>query len=279
MKTVVLAGMGKLPFEAVKKLQERGESVTVVAFTEQIAMDLSSLAVEVQVFSIAQVGKILKYLRSIKADAMLFIGKIDRSIMEKNLKFDLKAISMLAKLRDRQEDTMMLAIIEEVEKLGVSVCSQREVLSHLIAKPGLYSMHKPNKKESEDIAFGYRKMKAVAGLDIGQSIVVKNKTVLAVEAIEGTNETVKRGGSYAKGGFTFVKVAKPNQDYRFDLPAVGLETLDIFINCGGRVFAVEADSTIIADYDACVQRADENGVVFLGFTPQELVCRTAEHPY
>jgi DUF1009 family protein len=98
--------------------------------------------------------------------------------------------------------------------------------------------------------------------------VVKNKTVLAVEAIEGTNETIKRGGGYAKGGFTFVKVAKPCQDYRFDLPVAGLETLDIFIKGGGAVFAVEAGCALIADYDACVKRADENGIIFLGFTPQ-----------
>jgi DUF1009 family protein len=268
MNTVVLAGMGKLPYEAVKKLRERGETVTVVAFTEQIAADFSPLDVNVQVFSIAQAGKILRFLRDIKADAMLFIGKIDRSIMEKNLKFDLKAISMLAMLKDRQEDTIMLAIIEEVKKLGVSIYSQREVLSHLIAKQGLYSKRKPGKKQLEDIIFGYRKMKAVAGLDIGQSIVIKNKTVLAVEAIEGTNETIRRGGNYAKGGFTFVKVAKPAQDYRFDLPAAGLETLETLIESGGEVFAVEAGSTLLADYEACVRRADENRVVFLGFTPQ-----------
>ncbi|MDR2104807.1 MAG: UDP-2,3-diacylglucosamine diphosphatase LpxI, partial [Deferribacteraceae bacterium] len=225
MKTVVLAGMGKLPYEAVKKLQERGESVAVVAFTEQIAMDFSTLTDDVQVFSIAQVGKILKYLKSITADAVLFIGKIDRSILEANLRFDIKALSMLAKLKDRQEDTLMLAIIEEIKKLGVSIYSQRDVLSHLAAKEGLYSKHKPSKKQWEDIAFGFQKMKAVAALDIGQSIVVKNRTVLAVEAIDGTNETIKRGAGYARGGYTFVKVAKPEQDYRFDLPTVGLETL------------------------------------------------------
>jgi DUF1009 family protein len=267
-KTVVLAGMGKLPFEAVKTLRQQGENVTVVAFTEQIALDFSPLSVDVKVFSIAQVGKILKFLRSVKADAMLFIGKIDRSIMENNLRFDLKALTMLAKLRDRQENTLMLAIIEEVEKLGVLIRSQSEVLSHLVAKQGIYSKLKPNKKQREDILFGYRKMSVVAGEDIGQSIVVKNKTVLAVEAIEGTNKTIERGGSYAKGEFTFVKVAKPAQDYRFDLPAAGLETFDIFIGSGGRVFAVEAGSTLIADYDECVKKADENGIVFLGFTPQ-----------
>jgi DUF1009 family protein len=266
MRTVVMAGMGLLPYEAVKNLQSRGEEVIVIAFTEQSATDFSKITDNVFVFSIGQVGKILKFLRELHVDSLVFAGKINKAILEQNLKLDFKAMWMLAKLKDRQENTIMLAIIKEIEKLGVMVRSQLDALSHLVIKKGVYTKNMPTDKQLEDVRFGYTKAKGIAALDIGQTIVVKNKTVLAVESFEGTNNAIVRGGSFAKG-FSFVKVARPEQDYRFDLPVVGMETLNALIESGGAVFAVEADSTLILDIPACIEMAEKNNVVLMAYTP------------
>ncbi len=118
------------------------------------------------------------------------------------------------------------------------------------------------------MAFGYQKARGVAGLDIGQAIVIKNKTVLAIESIEGTNRTIARGAEFTRGGgFSFVKVAKPDQDFRFDLPVAGMETLSSFVEHGGAVFAVEADYSLVINLQECVDYANKHGVVFMAYKP------------
>lgn len=265
MKTVVFAGQGKLPIDAVKNLKEIGSQVSVITFAEQAAVNLEGVADDITTMNIGKVGHILKYLENSGADSVSFAGKISREILDGGLKPDLKAIWMLFNLRDRQEDTIMLAIIEEIEKLNIKILSQEEVLHNLIAREGVYSKLKPSKAQLEDVAFGYEKEKGVAGLDIGQSIAVKNKTVLAVEAIESTDNCIKRAGTLCKGGFTVVKVAKPSQDPRFDVPVVGVDTLQTIAESGGAVLAVEADKTLIVDIDKCIEFANKNKLVFMAY--------------
>ena len=264
MKTIVLAGEGLLPLEAVRNLKEKGQNVTVIAFEDPAPVDLKEEADEIVFFSLTQVGKVLSFIKQSGASELVFAGKFSRRLLEKNLKFDLKALWMLARLKDRQEDTIMRAIIVEIEAMGVKILSQLEVLTKLAAKKGVYSKRKPTRAELDDIDFGFEKGKGVAGLDIGQSIIVKKKSVIAVEAIEGTDLAIVRAGELTNnGGFTFVKVAKPMQDYRFDMPVIGMRTLKLFAEAKGAVLALEANSTLILDFEDCVKFADENGFVFM----------------
>lgn len=268
MKVILIAGQGFLPVEALKKLRSDGHEVVVFTFAEEIAKDMSGMADDIRVFSVGQVGKILKNIKSSGADALAFAGKFNRWLLEKNLKFDLKALWILARLRDRQEDTIMLAIIDEIIKLGVSIIPQDEILSHLLPGEGVYSKKKPSAKQMEDIVFGYEKVKGIAALDIGQSIIVKRKSVLATEAIEGTDLMILRGASYANnGGYTLVKVAKPMQDVRFDIPVIGMDTMKNIVDTKGAVVAFEANKTLILELDKCVKFADEHGIVFMGYSP------------
>lgn len=265
MRTVVFAGQDNLPVEAIKNLKAPGSEVSVITFVEQAAVNFDGLVDDVTTFNIGQVGHILKHLEKLGADNVAFAGKISRTILDGGIKPDLKAMWMLMGLKDRQEDTIMLAIIEEIEKLNIKVLSQEQVLHNLMAREGVFSKLKPSKEQMADVAFGYEKEKGVAGLDIGQSIAVKNKTVLAVEAIESTDNCIKRAGTLCKGGFTVVKVAKPSQDPRFDVPVVGMNTLQTLLDSGGAVLAVEADKTLVVDMEACVNFANANKLVFMAY--------------
>ncbi len=267
MRTVIMSGQGLLPVEAAKNLKARGEEIIVLAFTEQQAADFTGITDNIHVMSIGQVGKILKFLKDVKADSLVFAGKINKVILEHNLKLDLKALWMLARLKDRQEDTIMHAIVEAIEKLGITIRSQLDALSHLVVHKNVFTKTKPTKSQLADVAFGYEKARGVAGLDIGQSIIVKNKTVMAIESIEGTDRTIARGSEFANGNFTFVKVAKPHQDLRFDLPVAGMDTLSSFVRHGGKVFAIEADYALVINLDECIDYADKNGVVFMAYKP------------
>lgn len=261
-KVAILAGEGFLPLEAVKSLKQRGHEIIVVSFLHPAPVDLTEVAGEVVTFSLTQVGKVLNYLKNCGAKEMVFAGKFSRRLLEENLKFDLKALWMLARLKDRQEDTIMNAITLEIEKLGIKVLSQADVLSHLLIQKGVYSKKKPSKAQLDDVEFGFEKGKGIAGLDIGQSIIVKKKSVIAVEAIEGTDLAILRSGELAKD-FTLVKVAKPMQDYRFDMPVIGMTTMNNFKKAGGKVFALEAGSTLIVNLQECIDFADENGIIFM----------------
>ena len=264
MKALVLAGEGLLPLEAVRSLKEKGREVAVVAFDEPAPVDLQEEVDGLVFFSLSQVGKVLSYIKHSGASELVFAGKFSRRLLEKNIKFDIKALWMLARLKDRQEDTIMKAITAEIETMGVKVLSQLEVLARLAAAKGIYSRRKPTRAELDDIDFGFEKGKGIAGLDIGQSIIVKKKSVIAVEAIEGTDLSIVRAGELTNnGGFTFVKVAKPMQDYRFDMPVIGMRTLKLFAEAKGAVLALEANSTLILDFEDCVKFADENGFVFM----------------
>jgi hypothetical protein len=132
---------------------------------------------------------------------------------------------------------------------------------------GVFGKKRPSREVVEEIEFGWKAAKALAALDIGQTVVVKRKAVLAVEAIEGTDETIRRGGHLGRGGVTVVKVAKPNQDMRFDVPTVGLATIDCLIEAKAKALAFEAGKTLFVDRDEVVSRADRAGIVLMGVTP------------
>ena len=269
MRTVIVAGQGILPVEAAKSLKSRGDEVIVFTFTEQLAHDFTSVSDDVKVFSVGQVGKIIKGLKDSGAKRLVFAGKFNKTILEQNLKFDLRALWILARLKDRQENTIMYAITREIEKAGVTVLSQLDALSHLVVRKGIYSKMKPNRTQMKDVRFAYEKARGIAGLDLGQVVVVKNRTVLAMESLEGTNRTIQRGAEFCRGGFTVVKVAKPNQDYRFDLPVIGMETLAAFAAEKGAVLAVEADYTLAINMQECIDFADEKKFIFMAYAPEK----------
>lgn len=264
MKTAVVAGYGVLPRIAAENLLRKGHSVLVVALDEAVSMGFSDIqGISLEKISVTQVGKLIKLLKKYNIESVLFAGKVNKTLIFSNLKFDLLAVKVLAGLKNRKDDTLMDAICKLISDEGMQIMEQTLALDSLYLPKGVYSEKKPTPEQEKDIAFGYDTAKELGRLDIGQTVVVKNNAVMALEAIEGTDLAVERGCKLAKEGAVVVKCAKPSQDLRFDIPTVGVDTLKILSDNKGKVLAIEADKTFVVDIDKCISFADDNNLVFL----------------
>ena len=173
---------------------------------------------------------------------------------------DLRALKLLNRLRNRKDDTIMLAIVDELAKDGLEVVDQTLYLKPLMPEAGVLTKRQPTEAEEADIRFGFVTAKAIGGMDIGQTVVVKHKAVMAVEAIEGTDACIRRGGALGRGEAVVVKVAKPNQDMRFDVPAVGLTTLASMLESHCTILAVEAGRTLFVNQEQVLAEANRNHI-------------------
>src|SRR5205823_8235556 len=208
---------------------------------------------------VGQLSRLLKFFREQNIHHAIMAGQI----APKNL-FDLhpdwKALLVLAKLRQRNAETIFAAIADELAKVDVDLLPATTFLEDSLASAGLIAGPKLSGREEEDVDFGWKIAKEIARLDIGQTVIVKNGTVVAVEALEGTNDAIRRGGELASSGAVMVKVAKPSQDMRFDVPVIGLETIRIAAEARLRVIAVEAGKTLLLERDAIVDLANHSKI-------------------
>jgi DUF1009 family protein len=265
LKIGLLAGYGELTVNAVSNLKKIGYEVIVLAFNEEINQDLSPYADKLYTVSVGQLRKILKILEKEKISQVAFIGKINKTLLYSNLKLDFMAIKELLKLKNRNDDTIMNAVVDLFAEKGIIVMKQTEMLKDLLISERFLSKKKPTKTQWEDIKYGYEMAKKIAGLDIGQTIVVKNQAVMSVEAIEGTDKAIERGCMLAKNGAVAVKVAKPNQDERFDVPTVGVDTLKKLFDNNGKVLAIEAGKTFVVNPEECIEYANKKSLVFVSY--------------
>ncbi|WP_277656416.1 LpxI family protein [Seleniivibrio woodruffii] len=264
MKVAVVAGYGVLPKLAAENLLKKGHSVLVVALDEAVSIGFSDVqGIDLEKISVTQIGKLLKLLKKYNTESVLFAGKVNKTLIYSNLKFDLLAVKILAGLRNRKDDTVMDAVCKLITENGMQIMDQTYALDSLYLEKGIYTKKRPTKEQEEDIAFGYDTAKELGRLDIGQTVVIKNKAVMALEAIEGTDLAIERGCKLAKEGAVVVKCAKPSQDLRFDIPTVGVDTLKILSDNNGVVLAVEAGRTFVVDIDKCIRFADENNIVIV----------------
>lgn len=263
MKVGLIAGYGKLSLITAKILSEKGYDVVIIALSESVSENLSPYNSKIYTVSVTQIRKILKILKDEGIKNVLFAGKITKELIYSNLKFDMLAVKTLLNLKDRKDDTIMLAVVELLKNEGIEVLKQTDILKGLLAEKGVFSKKKPDKKQSEDIQFGLISAIELGRLDIGQTVVVKNKAVMAVEAIEGTDAAIERGCRLARGKAVVVKTAKPRQDERFDVPTVGVDTLKKIADNNGSVLAVEAGETFVVGFEECVKFADQHGLIFL----------------
>lgn len=275
MKAAIIAGGGNLPALAAESLKGKGiETIAIVApeiaSYEKITSTLEKIVDKVYTSGLGKVGKMLKILKKEKVTHLLMIGKFDKTVLEGRLSPDLRAIWMLLRLKNRNNDTIHYAIVDTLEKRGITTMSQSEVLDKIVPKAGTFTKSKADKSIMQDIAFGYQVASELGRLDVGQTVVVKKKSVMAVESAEGTDATIRRGCELANGGAVVVKAAKPTQDPRFDLPVVGMDSFKAVVENKGKVLAVEADKTLIVGLQDCIEYANANDIVFLAFTQDEL---------
>ena len=242
-KVGLLAGVGNLPVEFMRAARQTGHEVIVIAVVPDVAAAL------------------IKTLRHEGVREVTMIGKVTKEILFKGLQFpDLRTIKLLAGLHNRKDDTIMLAIVDELAKDGLVVADQTAYLKPLMPPVGILSKRRPTEAEREDIRFGFATAKAMGGMDIGQTVVVKQKAVMAVEAIEGTDACIRRGGELGQGNAVVVKVAKPKQDLRFDVPAVGRQTLQAMLDSGCTLLAMEAERTLFVEREEVLALANEKNI-------------------
>ena len=260
----LVAGYGAFPLELAQRLKNNGFAVHVAAIQEEASKSIEDIADTVTWVSVGQIKKLIKTMQRHAVTDLIFAGKVQKIHLFRNFKPDLLAAKILFQAKDKKDDSLMLGIVKALEDKGITVRSQVEYADDLLAGEGHLFGPKPTEQMLKDMKFGFPQAKAIAGLDIGQTIVVKEEAVLAVEAIEGTDEAIKRGGALGKKDVTVIKVAKPNQDPRFDVPAMGVGTLETMAAAGCTAIGVEAGQALLIERELLAEKSKVLGVTVIG---------------
>jgi hypothetical protein len=256
----LIAGGGVFPLMVADAARDKGLRVVAVAHEGETDPLLAQKVDEMAWIKLGQLGRLIKILKKAGVTKTVMAGTIDKKKIFENVRPDLKGLTLMSKLAIFHDDDILRAVAGELQKEGILIVSSAEHLSELLAPRGNLTRKKPNQSEQEDVEFGWKIAKELGRLDIGQCVVVRKKTVLALEAIEGTNETILRGGKLAKEKAVVVKVSKPNQDLRFDVPSVGPETIQAMSQVKASVLAIEAGKTLIFDKPVMISYADQSGI-------------------
>jgi DUF1009 family protein len=256
----IIAGNGIYPRLLATAARNAGvKKITAAAFAGETDPDLEQHVQLIEWMRVGQLNRLLKFFSQNKVRHAMMAGQI----APKNL-FDLrpdwKALLLLGRLKQRNAESIFAAIANELAKMGIDLLPATTFLEDCLAPGGLIAGSKLSRREEQDVDFGWKIAKEIAQLDVGQTVLVKNGTVVAVEAFEGTNDAIKRGGALARESAVMVKVAKPNQDMRFDVPVIGVETLRVAAEAKLRVIAVEAGKTLLLERDVVAKLADRSKI-------------------
>ncbi len=264
-RIAVIAGAGEFPVLMVREFKRRGVETVAVAIEEEADPAIESEATRTYWQPLGKVGRLLKLLKKEKVGQAVLAGKVHKTRIFKDLRPDIKALSLLWGLRDRKDDTILLKVVDVLAAEGVQLLPQTTYMDAYLPEAQVFTRREPSEEERADIEFGAVLARELGRLDVGQTVVVKRGAALALEAIEGTDQAIRRGGSLGSGGVVVVKVAKPEQDARFDVPAVGVDTVVACLDAGARVLALEAEKTFFFQQDEAVALADRHGMTILAF--------------
>ena len=271
MKLGLIAGNGKFPFLVLDAARAQGHEVTVIATKEEAFPELNDAAARhdtaIHWISIGQLGTCISLLKAAGATHAVMAGQVKHTRIFGGIVPDMTFVAVLRKLTSRNTDGLIGAVAKVLHERGIELMDSTSLLEPLLARAGVLTKRAPTEEEQKDFQFGYRMADAVAALDIGQTIAVKHQAVVAVEAMEGTDEVIGRAGHLAGPGVRIVKVAKPNQDMRFDVPVVGIATIQAMRVAGANALSVDAGKTLMIDGDAIMASADEAGIVIVGRVP------------
>jgi len=260
----IIAGGGQFPLLFARAAKARGREVVAVGHRNETD---SALEGAVDVFSwvkLGQLGKIIKFFKANGVRETAFLGTITKTRIFSDVWPDLKGLALWNKIDVKHDDSILRAIAAALEDEGIRVVESTLYLQELLFPRGVLTKKKPSAAQMDDIRFGWRVGREIGRLDIGQCVVVRGSTVLAVEAIEGTDAAIKRGGALGKGQAVVVKMRKPGQDFRFDLPAIGPKTIDSMIEAQAGVLAVEAGQSLFFDRDEALVKANKAGIIIVG---------------
>ena len=262
-KQGLIAGDGPLPVKMAQYAKENGFEVVCISLAKDNLRQLKKYCSKIYSCHPGEVNRIEKILKDEEIKQATFLGKVHKRVLLQLHKFDKRAIELLQEAQRLNDDQVMLLIVKEFEKAGITVLDQTIFIKNLMIPSGVLGKVKPTESQMEDVNYGFWLAKEMGKIDVGQSVVIKDKMIMAVEAIEGTDICIKRGSKLAKKNAVVVKVAKPSQDKRFDIPAIGLRTLKTMKRYKADLIAVEANETIIVDQEKVIQFADENNIVIM----------------
>jgi DUF1009 family protein len=269
MRIGLIAGNGRFPFLVLDAARAQGHDVTIVAAREETFPELNDAAKRhgsaIHWISLGQLGKCISVLRDAGVTHAVMAGQVKHTkIFSSGIVPDLTFLSVLRQLTSKNTDGLIGAVASVLHDRGIELMDSTSLLQPLLARPGVLTKRPPTEEEQKDFEFGCRMADAIAGLDIGQTVAVKHQAVVAVEAMEGTDDVIARAGRLAGPGVRIVKVAKPNQDMRFDVPVVGVATVQAMRAAGANALSVDAGKTLMIDGDAVIALADESGITVVG---------------
>jgi len=269
MRLGLIAGNGRFPFLVLDAARRLGHDVVVIAVKEEASPDLEQAAANrsalaVHRVSLGQLGKAIDLLRRADVTHAVMAGQVKHVKLFAGILPDRLLLSVLLRLRARNTDSLIAAIADVMRDHGIELLDSTAFLTPLLARPGIMTHRAPTPEEQDDFEFGYRMADVIAGLDIGQTIVVKDRAVVAVEAMEGTDDVIERAARLAGQGTRVVKVAKPKQDMRFDVPVIGRTTIEAMGRAGASALSVDAGKTLFVDGEDIISAADEAGIAVVG---------------
>jgi DUF1009 family protein len=269
MRLGLIAGNGRFPFLVLDAARAAGHEVTIIALKEEASPELDAEAARppaaaLHRVSLGQLGKWVKILRDAGATTAVMAGQVKHTKLFSDIVPDFTALGVLMKLKAKNTDAIIAGVVDLLRDHGIEMIDSTAFLQPLLARAGMLTQRTPTADEQADLAFGYKVADTIAGLDIGQTIVVKSQAVVAVEAMEGTDAVIARAAQLAGPGTTVVKVAKPGQDMRFDVPVVGVPTIRAMAAGRAAVLSIDAGKTLVIDGDAVFRAAEAAGIAIVG---------------
>lgn len=259
----LIAGNGKFPFLVVEGAKRAGASLSVVAIKEETDKRIDEVADNVLWVGIGQLGKMISFFEKEGVSKAMMAGQVKHVQIFSGALPDLRMMKMLFSLKQRNTDALIGGVADEMAKEGIELIDSTYFIQDQLAQEGVLTKRAPSDIEQENVAYGLQIAQEIARLDLGQTIVLRAKACVAIEAMEGTDATIKRAGELARGKLTVVKVAKPGQDMRFDVPVVGVPTIRAMIEAGASCLSLTAGKTLIFDREEMLALADKNKIAIV----------------
>jgi hypothetical protein len=259
----LIAGSGQFPLIFSRKAREKGYAVYVAAHLKETDPAIEPLVDGIEWIHLGQIKRLLRFFRDNRITEAAMVGAIQKTRMFTDVRPDAKALALISGMRHTHDDGLLRAFAALMEREGIRIQASTLLLPDLVATAGCWTRRKPSREQSADIELGWRLAKEIGRLDIGQCIVIAGGSVLAVEAIDGTDATIRRGARLGNGRAVVVKVCKPTQDHRFDMPAVGVQTIRTMAEVAARVLVIEAGRAVVFDRREMIELADRTGICIM----------------
>ena len=260
----LIAGNGDFPLLVLDEARRRGVDVVALAIEGETDSRIEDRGATVHWIGLGEVSRCIKLFKEAGVNQAIMAGQVKHKKIFRSLRPDAGLIRVLSRMKSRNTDAILGAVADVLAEEGIHLLDSTSLLRSLVATEGVLGKRRPSSDQKKDIAFGLRMAREIARLDIGQTVVVKGGAVVAVEAMEGTDETIRRAGGIVKGGLTVAKVARPSQDMRFDVPVVGPRTIEVMAEVGGAVLALQAEKSLLLERETLVEKANRAKIVVVG---------------